>query len=337
MDISTTYLGLSLPNPFIAGPSPLTNRLDTIKRLEDAGIAAIVFPPLFEEQLQSEQMALSHSIDTPANSFAEALSYFVEPEHSIVDAEAYATRLADVKKHINVPVIGSINAVTPAKWGDYAVLMEQAGADALEVDFYYVANNASESGEEVERRMTAAFRTVKERVRIPVSVKLTPFHTSLAHFARSLEAEGADGLVLLHRFYEPDLDLENLEPLSQFRLSDSRELLLRLRWLAIISGYVKCSLAANGGVHSAEDTVKAVMAGAHCVQLSSALLRNGIGYAKTLREALAMWLHRNEYESLRQMHGTMNIERIPDPKALSREHYMHVIGSMWLQHGEGDG
>jgi dihydroorotate dehydrogenase (fumarate) len=332
MDLSTNYLGLPLANPFVAGPSPLTDRLDTIKRLEEAGIAAIVLPPLFEEQLQSEQMELFRSMDAPAESFAEALSYFAEPERVIVDSDAYMSRLAAVKRQIGVPVLGSINAVSPDRWKDYAVRMEQAGADALELDFYFVANDVEEGGDSIERRFIDALKAVKASVRIPVSVKLTPFHTSLVRFARDLEGAGADGLVLLHRFYEPDLDIENLEPLSRLQLSDSRELLLRLRWLAIISGNVSCSLAASGGVHSAEDAVKAIMAGADSVQLCSTLLKNGIGHLATLRERLVLWLEQHEYESVRQMRGTMNIARIPDPKALSRAHYRRLVtsgGSHW--------
>jgi dihydroorotate dehydrogenase (fumarate) len=332
MDLSTTYLGLTLRNPFVAGPSPLTDRLDTIKLLEDAGIAAIVLPPLFEEELSSEQMALFDSIDTPAESFAEALSYFAEQESAGVEPEAHIARLAEVKKLTNVPVIGAINAVTPERWTDYATRMEEAGADALELDFYFVATDASESGEKIEQRFIEVLRKVKSSVRIPVSVKLTAFHTSLAHFSHSLEAAGADGLVLLHRFYEPDLDIENLEPISRFQLSDSRELLLRLRWLAMISGKLSCSLAASGGVHSVEDTVKAIMTGADSVQLTSALLKNGAGHVSTLREGLALWLEQNEYDSLRQMRGSMNIERIPDPKAMSRAHYMHLLASWGAQY-----
>jgi dihydroorotate dehydrogenase (fumarate) len=327
MDLSTTYLGLPLSNPFVAGPSPLTYRLDTIKRLEDAGVAAIVLPPLFEEQLLKDEMAFFDSIDTPAESFPEALSYFAEPERAIVEAETYMAHIADVKKHTSVPIIAAINAVTAARWKDYAVQMEQAGADALELDFYYVANDASESGRRIERRFILALRRVKRNVCIPVSVKLTPFHTSMAHFARDLEAEGADGLVLLHRFYEADLDIENLEPVSRLHLSDSRELLLRLRWLAIISANVTCSLAASGGLHSVEDAVKAIMTGADCVQLCSALQKNGVGHVTTLRDGLAAWLEQHEYESVRQMRGSMNYKRIPDPKALSRAHYMHLLSS----------
>jgi dihydroorotate dehydrogenase (fumarate) len=327
MDLSTTYLGMSLPNPFVAGPSPLTDRLETIKRLEDAGIAAIVLPPLFEEQLSSEQMAFFDSMETPAQSFPEALSYFAEQERPFVEAEGYMAKLAEVKSSVGIPVVGTINAVTPSRWPDFAGQMERAGADALELDFYYVANDCSEAGERIEQRMIDAMRAVKAAVRIPVSVKLTAFHTSLGHFACTLEAAGADGLSLLHRFYEPDLDIENLEPTSQFRASDSRELLLRLRWLAIISAHVKCSLAASGGVHTVEDAVKAIMTGAHCIQLCSVLLNKGIDHVTTFREGLAAWLEKNEYDSARQMRGSMNLARIPDPKAFSRAHYMHILGS----------
>lgn len=332
MDLTTKYLGLTLRNPFVAGPSLLTDRIETIKLLENAGIAAIVLPPLFEEQLSSDQMALFDSIDTPAESFAEALSYFAETEKAIVEPEAHIARLAEVKKRTDIPVIGSINAVTPERWPDYAMRMEQAGADALELDFYFVATDASETGEEIEKRFIEVIRRVKSSVRIPVSVKLAAFHTSLVHFAQNLEAAGADGLVLLHRFYEPDLDIEELEPLSRFQFSDSRELLLRLRWLAIISGKVSCSLAASGGVHSVEDTIKAIMTGADCVQLTSALLKNGAGHIAALREGLATWLDEHEYDSLSQMRGSMNIERIPDPRAMSRAHYMHLLGAWGIQY-----
>lgn len=327
MDLSTTYLGLALSNPFIAGPSPLTGRFDTIRRLEEAGIGAIVLPPLFEEQLKSTEMDLFRSIDTPAESFPEALSYFAEPERAIVGVEGYMAHLADLRKSVSVPVIAAINAVTRDGWTDYARRMEDTGVDALELDFYFVGNDATAEGAEIERRFIDVVMAVKGSVRIPVSVKITPFHTSLAHFAQSIEKAGADGIVLLHRFYEPDLDIENLEPVSRLKLSDSRELLLRLRWLAIISGKAACSLAANGGVHSVEDAVKAIMTGADCVQLASALMKNGAEHVTFLREGLAAWLERNEYESLRQMRGSMNIERIPEPGAFSRAHYMRLVGS----------
>jgi dihydroorotate dehydrogenase (fumarate) len=327
MDLSTTYLGLSLPHPFIAGSSPLTNRPDNIRQLEDAGIAAVVLLPLFEEQLRTDQMALFDSTDPHDESFPEALSYFVEPERALVDSESYMEHLASIRRSVHVPIIAAINAVTPAKWVDFALRMEQAGADALELDFYHVAIDARESGESIEQRRVDVVKAVKGAVRIPVAVKVTPFHTSLAHFSRRLEEAGADGLVLLHRFYEPDLDIDNLEALSTFKFSDSRELLLRLRWLAIISEKTGCYLAACGGVHTAEDTVKAVMTGADCVQLGSALMKNGLGHISVLREGLATWLERHEYDSLSRVRGTMNLERIPNPEILSRANYMNLLSS----------
>ena len=284
-------------------------------------------PRFLKNSLRRAEMDLFRSTETPAESFPEALTYFAEPEHAIVDVEGYMAHLADLKKQVRVPVIGSINAVTRDRWTDYAKQMEGAGVDALELDFYFVGNDAARTGDEIEGRFIDALMAVKGCVQIPVSVKVTPFHTSLAHFARSLENAGADGIVLLHRFYEPDLDIENLEPVSRLRLSDSSELPLRLRWLAIISAKAACSLAASGGVHSVEDVVKAIMTGAHCVQITSALLKNGVEHVTSLREELAAWLERNEYESVRQMRGTMNIEHIPDPAAFSRAHYMHLVGS----------
>ncbi|MHB8111638.1 MAG: beta/alpha barrel domain-containing protein, partial [Syntrophorhabdaceae bacterium] len=245
----------------------------------------------------------------------------------IVDAEGYVAHLADLKRRLSVPVIAGINAVTPDRWTDYARRMEDAGVDALELDFYFVGNDANKTGAEIEGRFIDALTAVKGCVRIPVSVKVTPFHTCLANFARTLEKAGADGIVLLHRFYEPDIDIENLEPISRLKLSDSRELPLRLRWLAIISAGGACSLAASGGVHSVEDAVKAIMTGADCVQITSALLKNGVEHVSSLREGLAAWLERNEYESLKQMRGSMNIARIPEPEAFSRKHYIRLVGS----------
>lgn len=327
MDLSTTYLGLPLRNPFVAGPSPLTGQVDTVERLVEAGISAVVFPPLFEEQLTAEQLEVFEATETPAHSFAEALSYFAVQEAPLADAGAHVARLAEVKRRTSVPVIGAINAVTAERWTEYARRMEDAGADGVELDFYFVALDPAESGEEIEGRFADVLARVKASVRIPVGARLTASHTSLPHFARRLEAAGADGLVLLHRPYGPDLDVENLEPVSRLLLSDSRELPERLRWLAVLSGSVACSLAASGGVHTVEDAVKAVMTGAHCVHLSSVLLAKGPEHAKTLREGLAAWLGGNGYESLGQLRGSMNIERIPDPRALSRLHYMHLLNS----------
>ncbi|MGE5239007.1 MAG: dihydroorotate dehydrogenase-like protein [Chloroflexota bacterium] len=332
MDLSTTYLGFRLPHPFVAGPSPLTDSLDHIRALEDAGAAAVVLPTLFEEEIRSEQLALHSVMDTPAESFGEALSYFAELEHSLASADEYMERLRAVKESVQMPVMASLNAVATQGWADLARLIEQAGADALELDFYLVAIDATESGETIEQRWVEALTEVRRAVSIPVSVKLTPFYTSLAHFSGRLVGAGADGLVLLHRFYEPDLDVENLEARSRLELSDSRELLLRLRWLAIVSGTVKCSLAVTGGVHSVDDAVKAIMTGAHAVQMVSALLAKGPDHLRTMRLGLDRWLEEHEYESLKQMCGSMNLQHIPEPKVLSRAHYMYLLRSWEARH-----
>jgi dihydroorotate dehydrogenase (fumarate) len=332
MDLSTTYLGFRLPHPFIAGPSPLTDGLDRVKRLEDAGAAAVVLPTLFAGEIMSEQMALHNVMDTPAESFGEALSYFAEFEDSLASTDEYMERVRSVKESVQVPVIASLNAVTPRGWTDLALSIEEAGADALELDFYFVAIDAAESGETVEKRWVDVLTEVRRAVSIPVSVKITPFYTSLAHFAGKLVAAGADGLVLLHRFYEPDLDIDNLEARSHLELSDRRELLLRLRWIAIVSGTVKCSLAVTGGVHSVEDAVKAIMTGAHTVQMVSALLTQGVEHLRAMRQGLDRWLEEHEYESLRQMCGSMNLQHIPEPKVLSRAHYMYLLRSWEAQH-----
>lgn len=332
MDLTTKYLGFQLLNPFIAGASPLTVNLDSLKQLEDAGAAAVVLPTLFEEHIRSEQLSINNSVDNPAQSFAEALSYFFDYDKPLAGSYDYLTSIAKAKKHIGIPVIASLNCLTMRGWKEYAAEIESAGADALELDFFYVAVNVSESGETIERRGIDIVSEVKRTIHIPVTVKLTPFHTSLAHFVRELEIAGADGLVFLHRFYEPDIDIEELEVISDIKPSNPHELLLRLRWLAIISGQVNCSLAAMGGVHKTADVLKAIMAGANAVQMVSALVSYGPEYIQKLTEELSRWMGEHEYESLRQMCGSMNISHCPDPAALSRGHYRALLKSWQVGH-----
>jgi len=325
MDLTTKYLGLQLPHPVIAGASPLTVGPDSLKRLEDAGAAAIVLPTLFEEQIRSEQLSINDSVDNPAQSFGEALTYFFDYDKPLAGSYDYLESLQNAKARIDIPVIASLNCLTMRGWKGYAAEIESAGADALELDFFYVATDASESGETIERRGIDIVRELKKSIHIPVTVKLTPFHTSLAHFARELEAAGADGLVLLHRFYEPDIDIEELELISDIEPSSPRELLLRLRWLVIISGQVNCSLAAMGGVHKTVDALKAIMAGASAVQMVSALVSHGPEYIQKLTGEMSRWMGEHEYESLQQMCGSMNIAHCPDPAALSRGHYRALL------------
>jgi dihydroorotate dehydrogenase (fumarate) len=332
MDLTTKYLGLRLQHPLIAGASPLTMNPDSLKRLEDAGAAAAVLPTLFEEHIRSEQLSINDSVDNPAQSFGEALTYFFDYDKPLSGSYDYLESIHKTKANIGIPVIASLNCLTMRGWKEYSAEIESAGADAIELDFFYVAVDASESGEMIERRGIDIVREVKKGIHIPVTVKLTPFYTSLAHFARELETAGANGLVLLHRFYEPDIDIEELEVISDIEPSDPRELLLRLRWLAIISGQVKCSLAALGGIHTAVDVLKAVMAGASAVQMVSALVNHGPEYIRKLTDEICRWMEEHEYESLRRMCGSMNISHCPDPVALSRGHYRALLKSWQTGH-----
>lgn len=329
MDLSTKYLGFELPHPFMPGASPLVDDLDTVRRLEDAGAAAIVMHSLFEEQLTREQVAVARYMDVPSESFAEALTYLPSPDTFALGPEEYLEHLHKVKSAVSVPVIASLNGATDGGWLGYAQLMQGAGADALELNVYFLATDFELSGEMLERRTLRMLEGVKHAVSVPVAVKLSPYYTSLAYFARRLAEHGADALVLFNRFYQPDIDVETLEVAPTLRLSDSSELLLRLRWLAILSGRIEASLAVTGGVHSSLDAVKAVMAGADAVQVVSDLLRHGPERLTTLRRDLAEWLEEHEYESLAQMKGSMNLLRCPNPAAHERANYMQILQSWW--------
>jgi dihydroorotate dehydrogenase (fumarate) len=327
MDLSTTYLGLRLPHPFMPGASPLVDDLATVRRLEDAGASAIVMHSLFEEQIVGEQMAVVRHMDAHAESFAEATTYFPELEAFTLGPDEYLEQIRKIKATVKVPVIASLNGATQGGWLRYARLMQDAGADALELNVYYLATSPDEPGETLERRTLEMLRAVKGTVSVPVAVKLSPFYTSLAHFARQLDQAGADGLILFNRFYQPDIDTDNLEVERTLRLSDSSDLLLRLRWLAILSGRVESSLAVTGGVHTPLDAVKSVMAGAHAVQVVSSLLRKGAEHLKTLQDGVAAWLEEHEYDSLEQMRGSMSLLKCPDPKAFERANYMQILQS----------
>jgi dihydroorotate dehydrogenase (fumarate) len=325
MDLSTTYLGLELPHPFISGASPLADDLGTVRKLEDAGAAATVMRSLFEEQLVQEQVATDWHMASPADSFAEALSYLPDPETFHLGPGEYLEQLARVKEAVAVPVIGSLNGTTLGGWLEYARLIQEAGADALELNVYRLAADPDESGEAIERQTLDVVRAARESLDIPLAVKLSPFYTALASFARRLEEAGADGLVLFNRFYQADIDPEELEAVRTLHLSNSSELLLRLRWLAILSARMEASLAASGGVHTAIDAIKATLCGADAIQLVSALLRNGPEHLALLRNDTEAWLIEHEYETLAQMRGSMNLERCPDAEAYERANYMHIL------------
>lgn len=327
MNLSTVYLGLKLDHPLIAGAGPLADTLDGIRRLEDAGASAIVLRSLFEEQIAREQMAEHMNLDSHAESFAEAASYFPSPHAFALGPFEYLEHLRRAKGAVRVPVIASLNGATPGGWIEYARLMEQAGADALELNLYRIPTDPDTTGASIERDAIATVQAVKRAVTIPVAVKLSPFYTSIANVARALDEAGGDGLVLFNRFYQPDIDAEDLTATRTLHLSDSSELRLRLHWVAILSGRVRASLAVTGGVHTALDVVKATMAGAHVTQTVSALLRHGPEHLRKMVADLEVWMHEHGWDSLAGMRGNMNLARVPDPDFYERANYMLLLQS----------
>jgi len=325
MDLSTRYLGLDLPNPFVVGASPLADDLDDAKRLEDAGAAAIVMRSLFEEQIVREQLSAFLHTEMHGESFAEALSYFPNPSRFVFGPEEYLEHLRRLKETVRIPVIASLNGSSPGGWLDYPPLMEKMGADALELNLYPLALDLEVSGAALEEASMETVREVLRSVRIPVAVKLSPFYTSFANFASRLDDQGVAGLVLFNRFYQPDIDVENLQARESLQLSSAAELPLRLRWVAALAGKVTASLAVTGGVHNALDVVKSVMAGADAVQLVSALLRGGPSWLKGLRAEVEHWMAEREWTSLKEMRGNMSLLRCPDPAAYERANYMMIL------------
>jgi dihydroorotate dehydrogenase (fumarate) len=326
MNLSTAYMGFVLPHPLIPGASPLVDDLDKVRQLEDAGAPLIVMHSLFEEQIESEQLAVRRAMEAGVESFPEALTYLPHPQDFALGPDEYLEQLRRIKRAVSVPVIGSLNGTTEGGWLSYARLIEEAGADGLELNLYELATDLDETGAQVEKRSLEVVRAVRRGVRIPIAVKLSPFYSSIANFAAKLDEIGVDAILLFNRFYQPDIDVEQLEVL-RVNLSSPAELLLRLRWIAILSGRVRTSLGATGGVHSALDAVKAVMAGAHGVQMVSALLQRGPSYLRQVRDDLARWLEEHEYESLSQMQGSMSLLRCDNPKMYERSNYMRILQS----------
>jgi dihydroorotate dehydrogenase (fumarate) len=326
-DLSTSYLGLSLPHPLMPGASPMVDDLDVVRRLEDAGAAAIVMHSLFQEQIVDDEVRRHLHLAAFEQSHAEAQSYFPGPSEFELGPEEYLEHIARLKRTVSVPVIASLNGTSRESWIEYARLIQNAGADALEVNCYFLATDPGENGEDVERRTVEVAEAVREGVRIPVAVKLSPFYSAFANMAGVLDSAGINGLVLFNRFYQPDIDIENLEIQPSLRLSDSSELPLRLRWLAILSGRLNASLAISGGVHSATDAIKAVMAGAHAVQMVSALLRYGPEHLALVRTEMEQWLELHGYENLSEARGSMSLLHCPDPAALERANYMRILQS----------
>jgi dihydroorotate dehydrogenase (fumarate) len=325
MNLTTRWMGFELPHPFIVGASPIADSPESARRAEDAGAAAIVMRSLFEEQITAEALAAHRATVVHADSFPEAMSYLAEPVEYVLGPDAYLDLIGKLRSSLSIPVIASLNGATPGGWTQYALLMEQAGASAIELNLFDVAADIYESSDAIERRGVEVVQAVRGAVGIPLAVKVSPFYSSTGSFASRLVEAGAAGLVLFNRFFEPDIDVESLEVRSHMRLSTSAELPLRLRWLAILSERVAADLAVSGGVHTVLDAVKATMCGADAIQLVSCLLQNGVAHIDALRRGLIAWLDENEYESLEQMRCSMNLERCPNPSAYRRGNYLHML------------
>lgn len=328
MQLATTYLGLPLKNPIMPGASPLVDQLDNVRRLEDAGAAAIVMHSLFEEQITNDQLAEFAHTENPAESFSEATSYFPRMEDYVLGPDRYLEQIAKIKEMVEIPVIGSLNGTTIGGWTDHARLIQEAGADALELNVYYVATDPDEPGIAVEQRTLDILQSVKENVSIPIAVKLSPFFSSPGHFAKQLDSLGAAGVILYNRFYQPDIDIEELEATHRLDLSNSTELRLRLRWAAILHGHLKADIAISGGVHTVEDIIKAIMCGANAVQTVSCLLKYGPSHIGSLIKGLSHWMEEHEYESVDQMRGCMSLKNCPDPSVFERANYLRVL-QLW--------
>jgi dihydroorotate dehydrogenase (fumarate) len=325
MDLSTHYLGKTLRSPLVASASPLSEHLFKIKQMEDAGVGAVVLHSLFQEQLERDQHELHHHMTYGTDSFAEALSYFPEPDTFHLGPDAYLKHIRKAKESVDIPIIASLNGSTLGGWIDFARLMEEAGADGLELNLYNIPTDINTTGGVVESRYLEVVKAVREVVSIPLAVKLSPFFSNLANMARNFADAGANGLVLFNRFYQPDIDLENLEVYPHVLLSAPQDLRLPLRWIAILYGRINVDLAATSGVHQAEDVLKMLMAGANVTMMASALLKNGIDHLRVVEADLVRWMEEHEYESVQQMRGSMSQQQSGNPSAFERAQYMRAL------------
>jgi dihydroorotate dehydrogenase (fumarate) len=326
-DLTTTYLGLQLKNPLVASASPLSKKVDTVRRLEDAGAAAVVMYSLFEEQIAHESYELDHYLNRGTHSYAESLSYFPDLDHYNLGPEPYLEHLHRIKQAVSIPVIGSLNGVSSGGWVEYAHKIEQAGADALELNIYYLPTDVDLSGAELEDVYVKLVGDVRDRVKLPIALKLSPFFTALPNMAKRFVEAGANGLVLFNRFYQPDFDLEELEVVPNLELSTSHELRLPLRWIALLYGRIQADFALTSGVHTAQDVLKAVMAGASVAMMTSTLLENGVGRLMHILTDLQEWMEEHEYESIAQMKGSMSQRAVAEPAAFERANYMKALNS----------
>lgn len=330
MDLSTNYLGLKLRTPLVPSASPLSEELHNVKRMEDAGASAVVLYSLFEEVITHETHELHHHLTHGTESFAESLSYFPEPEKIVLRADKYLEHITKLKKWVDIPIIASLNANSEGGWTEYAKYIEGAGADALELNIYHIPTDMQLAGLEVEKNYIEILKSVKSELSIPVAVKLSPFFSNFANMAKQFDEAGADALVLFNRFYQPDIDLDQLDISPALHLSTSADALLAMRWISILFGRVGLSLAATGGVHTAEDALKLFLCGADVTYLCSTLLVNGPGRLDKIRQDVRQWLTDNEYESVAQLRGSLSQMHSTDPEAFERGNYIRMLGSYKL-------
>jgi dihydroorotate dehydrogenase (fumarate) len=327
LDLTTRYLGLELKNPLVASASPLSKKVESVRRLEDGGAAAVVMYSLFEEQITHESWELDHYLERGTHSYAESLSYFPDLDHYNLGPEPYLEHLHRIKAAVSIPVIGSLNGVSSGGWVEYAHEIEQAGADALELNIYYLPTDIDLSGAELEETYVRLVTDIRARVRIPIAVKLSPFFTSIPNIAKRLVEVGANGLVLFNRFYQPDFDLDELKVVPDLDLSTSYELRLPLRWIAILYGRLAADFALTGGVHAAQDVLKAMMAGASVAMMASELLAHGPGRLGQMIAGIERWMEEHEYESIAQMKGSMSQRAVAEPAAFERANYMKALNT----------
>ncbi len=325
MDLSTTYLGLKLRTPLVPSACSLCADLSNIKQMEDAGASAVVLHSLFEEQLTLEQYELDHHMEHGTESFAEALSYFPESSEYRLGPEDYLEHIAKAKKSVKIPIIASLNGTSTGGWIDYAKKIQEAGADAIELNIYYIPTDFNLTSVQVEQTYLDILKAVKASVKLPVAVKVSPFFSSFANMAKRLDDAGANGLVLFNRFYQPDIDLETLEVEPNVLLSTPQARRLPLRWIAMLYGRVQANLAATSGIHTAQDVIKMLMAGANVTMLCSVLYKHGIDQIRVIENDMAAWMTEHEYESVQQMMGSVSQKNCPDPSAFERAHYMRAI------------
>lgn len=329
MDLTTRYLGMDLRSPLVVSASPLSEEIDNIKRMRDAGAAAVVLYSLFEEQIAQEQHALHHHLTHGTESYAEALSYFPEPDFFHVGPAGYLEHIRQAKEAVDIPIIASLNGSSLDGWTDFAFQIEQAGADALELNIYRIPTDTTLTGAEIEADVVRIVKAVKAVVNIPVAVKLSPYYSNMANMARQLDNAGANGLVLFNRFYQPDIDLEALEVKPNVLLSTPQALRLPLRWIAILYGRIKADMAATSGIHQAEDALKVLMTGASVTMMASALMKHGIEHLSAVETGILRWMEEHEYDSVKQMQGSMSQMKMGgNATAFERAQYMQAVSTL---------